>query len=51
MRIIDFLTDNSVVDRIISRLKLSFVAERPPPLQVAFEELLMAAQSTGKYLS
>lgn len=30
MRIIAFLTDYAVVDRIIQHLKLTFVAERPP---------------------
>ena len=30
MRIIAFLTDYAVVDRIINHLKLTFVAERPP---------------------
>ncbi len=31
MKVISFLTDVSVVDRIINHLKLTFVAERPPP--------------------
>jgi len=31
MRVIAFLTDYTVVDRIIDYLKLTFVAERPPP--------------------
>ncbi|MBN1273070.1 MAG: acid--CoA ligase [Candidatus Aminicenantes bacterium] len=31
MRIISFITDYAVVDRIINHLKLTFVAERPPP--------------------
>jgi len=30
MKIISFLTDHVVVDRIIDHLKLTFVAERPP---------------------
>jgi len=33
MRIISFLTDWVVVDRIIKHLQLSFVAQRPPPLK------------------
>ena len=33
MRIISFLTDWAVVDRIIKHLQMSFVAERPPPSQ------------------
>jgi hypothetical protein len=51
MRIIAFLTDYSVVDRIIHPLKLSFVAERPPPPQVAFQEYLMAAEAPAEYFS
>jgi len=31
MKIIAFLTDYAVVDRAIDHLKLSFVAEKPPP--------------------
>lgn len=50
MKVIAFLTDYSVVDRIIDHLKLTFVAERPPP-QLAFQELLMAAETSGEYFS
>jgi len=45
MKIISFITDFSVVDRIIRHLKLSFVAERPPPPQIAYQELLMTAET------
>ena len=31
MRVISFLTDFVMVDRIIKYLQLSFMAERPPP--------------------
>jgi len=51
MRIIAFLTDYAVVDRIIKHLKLTFVAERPPPPQVAFQELLMAEEAGSEYFS
>ncbi|MGB2765189.1 MAG: acid--CoA ligase [Candidatus Aminicenantaceae bacterium] len=51
MRTIAFLTDYAVVDRIIAHLKLSFVAERPPPPHVASQELLMAAETGAKYFS
>jgi hypothetical protein len=51
MKIIAFLTDYAVVDRIIDHLKLTFVAERPPPPQMAFQELLMAAETSGEYFS
>jgi hypothetical protein len=49
MRIISFITDYSVVDRIISHLNLTFVAERPPPPQLAYQELLMAAEASPEY--
>jgi hypothetical protein len=39
----------SVVDRIITHLKLTFHAERPPPPQVLHQELLMAAEERGEY--
>jgi len=40
MRVVAFLTEHVVVDRIIEHLKLTFVAERPPPPRAAFQELL-----------
>ena len=43
MRVVAFLTESAVVDRIIGHLKLTFVAERPPPAQAAFQELLWEA--------
>jgi len=51
MKVIAFLTDFSVVDRIIGHLKLSFVAERPPPPHLAYQEVLMAADAPAEYLS
>jgi hypothetical protein len=36
MRIIAFLTDYAVVNKIINHLKLSFVADRPPPADIAY---------------
>jgi hypothetical protein len=51
MRIIAFLTDYAVVDRIINHLKLTFVASKPPPPRVAYQELLMAAEAGGEYFS
>jgi hypothetical protein len=38
MKVIAFLTDYAVVDRIIDHLKLTFVAERPPPPQAAYQK-------------
>ena len=49
MRIIAFLTDYAVVDRIINHLKLTFVAAKPPPPQVVSQELLMAAEASAEY--
>jgi len=51
MRVISFLTDYAVVDRVINHLKLTFVADRPPPPQIAYQEVLMAAESSAEYLS
>ena len=43
MKIVAFLTEYAVVDRIIRHLELTFVAEKPPPAH-AFEPVaLMAA--------
>lgn len=51
MKVIAFLTDFSVVDRIINHLKLSFVAAKPPPPRIAYQELLMAAEAGSEYFS
>jgi len=49
MKVIAFLTDYPVVDRIIDHLKLSFIAERPPPPHIAYQEMLMAAETSAEY--
>jgi len=41
MKIISFLTEYAVVDRVIDHLKLTFVADRPPPPQVACQEIFL----------
>jgi len=51
MRVVAFLAEHAVVDRIIDHLKLAFAAERPPPPQVALQELLMAADPPAEYFS
>jgi len=40
---------HAVVDRIIDHLKLTFVADKPPPQEVAFQELLMDADPPVEY--
>jgi hypothetical protein len=47
MRVIAFLMDYAVVDRIINHLKLTFTAERPPPPHIAYQEVLMAAETSA----
>jgi len=49
--LIAFITDYPVVDRIINHLKLTFVADKPPPPRIAYQELLMAAEVSGEYFS
>jgi hypothetical protein len=49
MKVIAFITDYSVVDRIINHLKLRFIADKPPPPQAAYQELLTAAEAGGEY--
>jgi hypothetical protein len=49
MRIIAFLTDYAVVDRIINHLKLTFVAERPSTPQIVYQELFMAAEERSEW--
>jgi len=51
MRIIAFITDNIVVDRIINYLELTFVASKPPPPRIAYQELFMAAEASADYFS
>jgi len=43
MKVVVFITDHQAVDRIIRRLKLTFVAEKPPPPRVVYQEVFMAA--------
>ena len=50
MKVISFIEDHKVIDKIIAHLKLIFMAERPPPSQVVQQELMMAAEERGEYL-
>jgi len=49
MRIVSFIEDPKVIDRIIRHLELSFVAERPPPPHHVQQELLTAPGEMGEY--
>jgi len=51
MKVVAFITEVAVVDRIIDHLKLTFVAAKPPPPYVAPQELLMAADASAEYFS
>jgi hypothetical protein len=44
MKIIAFITEYAVVDRIIDHLKLTFAAAKPPPSHV-FEQVAAAEES------
>lgn len=49
MRVVAFLTEHAVVDRIIRHLELMFVAEKPPPSRVFEQVALMAADESVEY--
>ncbi len=49
MKVIAFITDYRAVDRIIDHLKLTFVAEKPPPSHVFQQVALMAAEERTDY--
>jgi hypothetical protein len=51
MKIIAFITDFLVVDKIINHLKLTFSAAKPPPPRMISQELLMAAEVSTEYFS
>jgi hypothetical protein len=51
MRVISFITDFPVVDKIIRHLKLTFSAAKPPPPRKVSQELLMAAEAGSEYFS
>jgi hypothetical protein len=49
MKVISFIEDHKVIDKIIAHLKLAFLAERPPPPHFIQPELLMPAEESGEY--
>jgi uncharacterized protein (UPF0212 family) len=48
MKVVAFITEHAVVDRIIDHLKLTFTAEKPPPAW-AFQDLDMVADPPVEY--
>ncbi len=51
MRIISFITDYPVVDRILNHLKLIFVASKLPPPRFAYQGVLLAVEISAEYIS
>jgi len=49
MKVVAFITEYAVVDRIIDHLKLTFTAEKPPPPAWAFQDLDMVADLPVEY--
>jgi len=48
MKAIAFITDCPAVEGIIDHLKLTFVAEKPPPSHVFEQVALAAAEGSGE---
>jgi len=51
MKVIAFITDYAVVDRIIHHLELTFVADKPPPPHLVSQKLLMDSETGAEYFS
>lgn len=49
MRIIAFIEELKVIDRIIAHPELTFEDERPPPPHAVQQELLLAPEERGEY--
>jgi hypothetical protein len=49
MKIIAFITEYAVVERIIDHLELRFVAVKPPSSHVFEQVALTAAEESGEY--
>ena len=49
MKVVAFIMDYQAIDRIIDHLKLTFVAEKPPPSRVFQQVALMAAEERTDY--
>lgn len=49
MKVVAFLTEYAVIDRIIRHLELTFVAEKPPPAYALEQVALLAAEESVEY--
>ena len=49
MKIISFIEEPKIIDKIIAHLKLTFMAERSSLSQVVLQELFMAAEEREEY--
>ena len=49
MKVVAFITDYDAVDRIIDHLRLTFVADKPPPSHVFQQVALIAAEGPAEY--
>ena len=49
MKVLAFITEYAVVDRIIDHLKLTFVAAKPPPSHVFEQVALLEVEESGEY--
>jgi len=49
MKVVAFITEVAVVDRIVEHLKLTFVADKPPPSHVFEQVALLEAEACGEY--
>ena len=49
MKDVAFITEHAFVNRIIAHLKLTFVADKPPPSPVFAGVSLMAADENADY--
>jgi hypothetical protein len=48
MKVIAFLAEHALADRIIEHLGLTFVADKPPPSNVAFQEYFSGRRELGR---
>ncbi len=49
MKVVAFLSEYEVIDRITRLLELTFVAEKPPSAHIFEQVALMAAEECGDY--